>query len=114
MRREADPMGLKLRGVFQCGACGKPRGFGAHACSPGKRQRLRTALRNPVTGECGTCRKPGGVQHTCTQRSDFKARKRKAAAEERKRKRKAVRERQAARRKQAAADRRTRDRARKT
>ena len=106
-------MGLKLTGPFLCGACGKPRGFGVHLCSPGKRRRRRTTLANPVTWECSTCQQPRGLVHTCTPRSDFKSRKRKAAAEEKKRKRKAVRDRQAARRKQAAADRRARDRARK-
>lgn len=106
-------MGFKLQGALRCGACGKPRGLGVHLCSPGKRKRRRTTLRNPVTWECGTCGRPRGLQHTCQLRSDFKARKRKAAAEERRRKRRAVRERQATRRKQAAADRRARDRARK-
>lgn len=106
-------MGLKLQGVFRCGACGKPRGLGGHLCSPGARRRRRTTLRNPVAWECGTCRKPRGLSHTCSQRTDFKTRKRKAATAERQRKRKAVRQRQAARRKQAAADRRARARARK-
>jgi hypothetical protein len=106
-------MGFKLTGAFRCGACGKPRGLGTHLCSPGKRRRRRTTLRNPVTWECGTCGKPRGVRHTCQKRTDFKARRRKQATEERRRKRRAVRERQAARRKQAAAARRERDRARK-
>ena len=106
-------MGFKITGAFRCGACGKPRGLGVHACSPGKRRRQRTTLRNPVTWQCGTCGKPRGVRHTCQQRSDFKARRRKQATEERRRKRKAVAARRAARRKQAAADRRARDRARK-
>lgn len=106
-------MGLKLQGALRCGACGKPRGLGAHLCSPGKRKRRRTTLANPVTWECRTCHEPRGVRHTCQARTDFKARRRKAASDERRRKRKAVRERQAARRKQAAADRRARDRARK-
>ena len=66
-----------------------------------------------ATWTCGTCGQPRGVRHTCRQRTDFKARRRKAATAEKRRKRKAVRERQAARRKQAAADRRARDRARK-
>lgn len=105
-------MGLKLTGVVRCGACGKPRGL-AHVCSPGKRPRRRTTLTNPVSWECSTCGKPRGLRHTCRQRTDFKARKRKAATAERRRKRKAVRERQAARRKQAAAERRARARARK-
>jgi hypothetical protein len=106
-------MGLKLRGAFRCGACGKPLGLGTHLCAPGKRRRRRTTLQNPVTWECRTCRESRGLRHTCRQRSDFKARKRKAATDERRRKRKATRDRQAARRKQAAADRRARDRARK-
>src|SRR5450756_2006507 len=107
-------MGLKLRGVLRCGACGKPRGLGVHVCAPGRRRHRRTALRNPVAWECGTCRKPRGLRHTCSQRSDFKARKRKAATADRRRKRKAAAAARAARRKQAAADRRARDRARKT
>lgn len=69
--------------------------------------------RGALQWTCGTCGQPRGVRHTCRQRTDFKARKQKAATAERRRKRKAVRERQAARRKQAAADRRARDRARK-
>ena len=39
----------------------------------------RTALRNPVTWECGTCGRSRSLRHTCSQRSDFKARKRRAA-----------------------------------
>jgi hypothetical protein len=105
-------MGLKLAGPLQCGACGKPRGLN-HLCAPGKRRRRRTTLRNPVTWQCGTCGAPRGLRHTCRQRSDFKARKRKAAADERRRKRKAATAARTARRKQAAADRRARDRARK-
>jgi hypothetical protein len=106
-------MGLKLRGALQCGACGKPRGFGTHVCSPGRRKRRRTTLQNPVAWECRGCHQPRGVRHTCRAPSDFKGRRRKAAADEKRRKKKAVRERQAARRKQAAAERRARDRARK-
>ena len=106
-------MGLKLTGALQCGACGKPRGIGTHVCSPGRRRRRRTKLANPVTWECGTCGNPRGLWHTCQQRTDFKARKRKAATAERRRRRRAVRERQAARRKRAAAERRARARARK-
>ncbi len=106
-------MGLKLRGVLRCGACGKPRGLGSHLCSPGRRRRRRTRPQNPVTWECPSCRKPRGLRHTCAPKSDFKARKRKAATVERQRKRKAVKARQAARRRQAAAERRARERARK-
>jgi len=106
-------MGFKLTGALLCGACGKPRGLGVHLCSPGKRRRRRTTLRNPVTWECGTCGKPRGLRHTCRQRTDFRARRRKQAAGERRRKRKAAAARRAARRRQAAADRRARDRARK-
>lgn len=105
-------MGLKLQGPLRCGACGKPRGLGSHVCSPGRRKRRRTTLRNPVGWQCGTCGQPRGLRHTCRTRSDFRARRRKAKTEERRRKRRAVRERQAARRRQAAADRRARDRAR--
>jgi hypothetical protein len=106
-------MGFKLTGAFRCGACGKPRGLGVHLCSPGKRRRRRTTLRNPVTWECRTCGKPRGLVHTCSQRADFKARRRKQGAEERRRKRKVVAARRAARRKEVAAARRERDRARR-
>jgi hypothetical protein len=105
-------VGFKLQGALRCGACGKPRGLGAHACSPGKRRR-RTTLTNPVSWECGNCGKPRGVRHTCRQRSDFKARKRKAATDERRRKRKAMAAARADRRKRAAFERRDRDHARK-
>ena len=106
-------MGLKLSGVLRCGACGKPRGLGLHLCYPGARRRRRTTLRNPVTWECGTCRKPRGLRHTCSQRTDFKARRRKANSEAKRLKRRAAAAARAARRKQAAADRRARNRARK-
>jgi hypothetical protein len=106
-------MGFKLQGALRCGACGKPRGLGTHLCSPGKRRRRRTTLTNPVAWECGRCRQPRGLRHTCQVRSDFKARKRKAATEDRRRKRKVQAAARAARRKQAAADRRARARARK-
>lgn len=106
-------MGLKLQGVFRCGACGKPHGFGTHVCSPGRRRKRRTTLQNPVAWQCRTCGQPRGLRHACRQRSDFRARKRKAKTEERRRRRKAVRDRQAARRRQAATDRRARDRARR-
>jgi hypothetical protein len=106
-------MGLKLQGAFLCGACGKPRGFGTHICSPGKRRRRRTTLRNPVGWECSKCHQDRGLRHTCHAPSDFKSRKRRAATDEKKRKKRATRERQAARRKQAAAERRARDSARK-
>jgi hypothetical protein len=106
-------MGLKLQGALRCGACGKPRGLGAHPCSPGKRRRRRTTLRNPVTWQCGTCGKPRGLRHACHQATDFKARKRAAATAERRRKRKAATAARAARRKEAAVARRARDRARK-
>jgi hypothetical protein len=105
-------MGLKLRGVLRCGACGKPRGLGTHLCSPGRRRRRRTRPQNPVTWECPSCRKPRGLRHTCGNRGDFKARRRKHATAERQRKRKAVRARQAARRRQTAAERRARERTR--
>lgn len=106
-------MGFKLQGALRCGACGKPRGLGAHLCSPGRRKRRRTTLRNPVAWECSKCHQARGVRHTCRSSSDFKARKRKAAADDRKRKRRERARERAARRKQVAADRRARDRARK-
>ena len=110
-------MGLKLRGVLRCGACGKPRGLGTHLCNPGRRKRRRTTLQNPVTWQCPSCHKSRGLIHTCAPKSDFKKRKRaaarKRATDERRRRRKAVRERQAARRRQAAAGRRARERARR-
>jgi|SRR5882724_4575106 len=106
-------MGLKLEGALRCGACGKPRGLGAHLCSPARRRRRRTTLRNPVTWTCGTCGAGRGLRHACRQRTDFKARKRKAATAERRRKRKTATAARAARRKEAAAARRARDRARK-
>jgi len=105
-------MGLQLASPIRCGRCGKRRGLN-HLCSAGRRRRRRTTLRNPVTWECGTCRQPRGPLHTCTQRTDFKSRRRKQATAERRRKRKATAAKRAARRKQAAADRRARDRARK-
>jgi hypothetical protein len=66
----------------------------------------------PVSWECGTCGQKRGPRHTCSQ-GDFKARKRKAAAADRKRDKKARAAKRASRRKQAAADRRARDRDRK-
>jgi hypothetical protein len=53
------------------------------------------------------------VRHACSQRSDFKARKRKAAAAAKRAKKKAAAAARAARRKRAAAERRARDRVRK-
>ncbi len=107
-------MGLKWRGVVRCGACGKPRGFSTHVCNPGRRKRRRSTLQRPVTWECGSCRKPRGLAHTCAPKSDFKARKRKAATRkrqaDRKQRRQAVAERRRARRRQAAAERRARAR----
>ncbi len=105
-------MGLKLRGVIRCGACGQPRGL-THLCNPGRRRRRPTRPQNPVTWECPSCRKPRGLRHTCAPKSDFKKRRRRQATAERRKKRKAVRARQAERRRQAAAERRARERARK-
>ena len=51
--------------------------------------------------------------HTCAPKSDFKARKRKAATAEKRRRRKAVAAKRAERRRLAAAQRRARDKARK-
>lgn len=105
-------MGLKLRGVFRCGACGKPRGI-THLCDPGRRRKRRTSVQAPVTWECPHCHRQRGLRHTCGNRGDFKRRKRKAATDDRRRKRAETRRRQADRRRQAAADRRARERARK-
>lgn len=105
-------MGLKLRGVIQCGACGKPRGM-THLCNPGRRRRRPARPQNPVTWECPACGKPRGLRHTCGNRGDFKSRRRKQATAERRGKRKAATAKRAARRRQAAADRRARERARK-
>ncbi len=109
-------MGVKLGGgLLKCGTCGKPRGI-THACvtrATSKRRKTRTKLRPRVTLTCTACRRPRGLRHDCHPKSDFKARRRKQAAGARRRKRKAVRDRQAARRRQAAADRRARERARK-
>lgn len=110
-------MGLKLRGVIRCGACGKPRGLGTHLCNPGSRKRRRHRAQNPVTWVCSTCRKPRGLRHLCQPKSDFKTRKRAAARKrataERQRKRKATTTRRAERRRRAAAERRAREKARK-
>jgi len=96
-------MGVKLRGVLRCGACGKPRGLGTHLCSPGRRRRRRTRPQNPVTWECPSCRKPRGLRHACTShKGEFKRRKRKKATADRK-----------ARKQRAAAERRARDKARR-
>lgn len=106
-------MGLKLRGAVRCGRCGKPRGI-RHTCVTriGRRPRPHR-VQSPVTWECPSCHKTRGLRHTCGNSGDFKARKRKAATDERRSKRAATRRRQADRRKQAAADRRARERARK-
>lgn len=106
-------MGFKLQGPLRCGACGKPRGlFGTHVCPNGRRRR-RTTLRNPLGWRCRTCGQDHRPWQTCSKRSDFKSRRRKAKTAEKRRKQRATRERRAARRRQAAADRRARDRARK-
>lgn len=111
-------MGLKLRGVIRCGACGKPRGLGTHLCNPGSRRRRRHRAQNPVTWECSRCHKTRGLRHTCVIRTDFKQRKRAAvrrrATAERQRKRKVVAARRAERRKRAAAERRAREKARRS
>ncbi len=106
-------MGLKLRGVIRCGSCGKPRGLGTHLCNPGRRRRRPTRPQSPVTWQCPHCHKNRGLRHSCGNRGDFRARKRKHATAERRRKRKAAAAKRAARRKQAAAERRARERARK-
>jgi len=110
-------MGFRLRGVVRCGRCGKPRGI-RHVCASRIGQKRRAhKVQSPVTWECSTCHRPRGLSHTCTVRTDFKSRRRKAAAErkraEAKRRRQAAAERKRQRRRQAAAERRARDQARK-
>ncbi|HLK73843.1 MAG TPA: hypothetical protein VKU77_09380 [Streptosporangiaceae bacterium] len=123
-------MGFRLRGVIRCGPCGKPRGI-RHTCvtsAAGSKRKGRTRLQSPLEWRCKPCGQKRGIVHTCAPKSDFKARKRKAAMAERQRKQKAARARRAgkrrearkaatarrnARRKQAAAERRARDKARK-
>ncbi|MGP0027917.1 MAG: hypothetical protein ACLPKE_31855 [Streptosporangiaceae bacterium] len=106
-------MGLRVRGAIRCGRCGKPRGI-THTCvARSGAQTRRHAVQSPVTWECGTCGKPRGLAHTCAPKSDFKARRRKQAAAEKRHKRKAAAARRAARRRQAAAERRAREKARK-
>jgi hypothetical protein len=110
-------MGVKLRGVIRCGRCRKPRGI-RHTCVARAGARGgKTRLQSPVQWECPACHKPRGLRHTCAPKSDFKARKRKAATRKkqaaRKARRKAAADRRRERRKLAAAQRRARDKARK-
>jgi hypothetical protein len=112
-------MGVKLRGLFCCGSCGKSRGI-MHICvtsATGRRRRGRTRFQAPVEWRCSSCGKKRGLRHACRGGTDFKARKRqaarKAATAGRKRKRQEAAGRRKARRRQAAADRRARDRKRK-
>lgn len=104
-------MGFRLRGVIRCGGCGQPRGL-RHVCVRriGRKTR-RHKIRSPVVWECPHCHRQRGLSHACGNKGDFRARRRKAATAERRRKRKAARQRQAERRKRAAAERRVRDKA---
>jgi hypothetical protein len=98
-------MGLKMRGAFRCGRCGKPRGI-THTCVTSRPRRGRTRVRSPVAWTCARCGRPRGLSHTCRVRTDFKKRRRQQA------RRKAAEQRKA-RRRRAASDRRARERARK-
>jgi hypothetical protein len=102
-------MGVKIGGgLLKCGTCGKPRGI-THTCvtrAASRRPKTRTRLQPRLTITCTTCGRVRGITHTCHPKSDFKARRRKQAAAERRRKR-------AARRRQAAAERRAREKARR-
>ena len=78
--------------VVTCGRCGKPRTGIRHDCvvSSGRAARRKATLKPQVTfGKCETCKKPLGnpLTHVCKPKSDFKARKSRAAkqAEERER-----------------------------
>ena len=106
-------MGFKLRGVIRCGRAGSRAGSRTPAWPGSARGPAAHRLQSPVQWECGTCHRPRGLAHACAPKSDFKARKRKAATAERRRRRKAVTARRAERRRLAAAQRRARDKARK-
>lgn len=99
-------MGLRARGVVRCGRCRKPRGL-FHTCVS-TRRKGKTRLQAPFEWHCTACGKRHSPFAACTVRTDFRKRRRRAAAAARKRKRKAVAARRAARRKAAAAERRAR------
>ena len=87
--------------VVTCGRCGKPRTGLRHDCitSSGRASGRRATLKPSISfGKCPTCKKRLGnpLTHVCAPKSDFKARKSKAA------KREKAREREKARKKRQA------------
>lgn len=83
--------------VINCGRCGKPREGLRHTCVSSSR---RKATLKPAVdfGKCPKCKKAVGnpLTHVCAPKSDFKARKSRAA------KRDKTREREKARKKRRA------------
>ena len=106
--------------LLRCGKCGKGfNPFGAaHVCNGARKGRTRVKPTLSL-GDCPKCGKPRGnpLTHTCTPKSDFKARQRdrdrQAAAEKRKAKAAAKRRAEAERRKAATARRRAKEAARR-
>jgi hypothetical protein len=106
--------------LLRCGKCGKPfNPFGsAHVCNGARKGRTKLSLAVSL-GDCPTCGRPRGnpLTHTCTVKTDFKARHRaadrQAAAERRKAKAAAKRRAEAERRKAATARRRAKEAARR-
>jgi len=106
-------MGAKLGGgLIRCGRCGKryTNPFG-HTCvrrMDSRRKVRRTRLAPKFQLRCSACGKPRGLRHTCVTRTDFRARKRRAAqrrkteARQAKRRAAADRRREAAKRRKAA------------
>ena len=80
--------------VINCGRCGKPREGLTHTCFNTGNSSRRAALKPSISfGKCGKCKKAIGnpLTHVCAPKSDFKARKRKAAKRERERERERAR-----------------------
>ena len=78
--------------VVTCGRCGKPRTGIRHDCvvSSGRAAGRRATLKPQVTfGKCETSKKPLGnpLTHVCKPKSDFKARKSRAAKQAKERER---------------------------
>jgi hypothetical protein len=99
--------------LLRCGKCGKGfNPFGAaHVCNGGRKGRTRVKPTVSL-GNCPKCGRPRGnpLTHTCTVKTDFKARQR---AAERKAKAAAKRRAEAERRKAATARRRAKEAARR-
>ena len=78
--------------TITCGRCGKPREGIRHLCVSNNR---RSATLKPSInfGKCGTCKKSIGnpLTHVCAPKSDFKARKSRAAKREKAREREKAR-----------------------